>query len=80
MVFFARTSQGLAEGLRRAAGREPVWCTASAIAEADYSKLGAGNLTRFAESAASQSLAEMLDTINQHHPGESVWVEHEAEL
>jgi hypothetical protein len=80
MVFFARTAQGLAEALRRAVGREPVWCIASAIPEAEYARLGASNLTRFAESASTQPLAQVLDTINQHHPGESIWVEHRAEL
>jgi len=80
MVFFARTAQGLAEALRRAVGREPVWCIASAIPEAEYARLGASNLTRFAESASTQPLAQVLDTINQHHPGESIWVGHGAEF
>ena len=80
MVFFARTQQGLGNALQWAAGREAVWCTATAITEAEYLKIGVVGLTRLAEAAAAQSLSQVLDTINQHHPGESVWVEHEAEL
>ena len=80
MVFLALTPGGLTEALRLARGTHPVWCCPSAIAEAEFKTKHLPNLTRFAYSLAtltggSSQLAQALDTIDQHHPGERVWVE-----
>ena len=84
MVFLAITPSGLAEALLLAGGHSPVWCGADAITEAEFAARQANNITRFAHSLAgpgsAEVVAEALATIAEHHPGQRVWVEHEAGL
>ncbi len=79
MVFLAITPTGLSEALRIATAQGlSVWCGADAISEAEYQSLGAPNLSRFIYSladASTEKVASAVDTIEQHHPGESVWIE-----
>lgn len=82
MVFLAITPNGLTEALRLAvdSGR-PVWCGADAISEEAYTALNEKNLSRFIYQLGARDtlvLEGALDTINQHHPGEVVWVEASA--
>jgi hypothetical protein len=79
MVYLALTQQGLREILDVSkAAKIPIWCGADALSEAEFQKLGHGNVTRFTYSFANADKATIrhaLATIEEHHPGERVWVE-----
>jgi hypothetical protein len=79
MVFLAITSAGLAEALRLArSDGSPVWCGADAISETDYLGQESGNLSRFAYALAGERhevIQGAIETIKEHHPHETVWVE-----
>ena len=79
MVFLAITPNGLKEALRLAADSgPPVWCGADAISEDDYCARKGKGLSRFIYPLGARDplvLEGALDTIDQHHPGEVVWVE-----
>jgi hypothetical protein len=79
MVYLALTPQGLQEILAAPeAANVPVWCSADALSEEEFEQLERGNVTRFAYSFANADKATMKDalsTIEEHHPGERVWVE-----
>jgi hypothetical protein len=80
MVFLALTPAGLFEAIALANGEVPVWCTAEAISESEFSELAAENVTRFVYSTSGPNpmiaVADALETISEHHPGQRVWVEH----
>jgi len=84
MVFLAITPAGLVEAIRLAGSANPVWCGADAITEEDFAENAAGNVTRFDYSLLkpdqAQAIAGALITIEEHHPGERVWVEHDGAL
>jgi len=79
MAFLALTPAGLAEALRvRGDKPDAVWCGSDAISEVDYAALREANVSRFVFPLLGQSddvLAGAIDTIEEHHPGETVWVE-----
>lgn len=79
MVYLAISPQGLREILAAPeAARIHVWCSADALAEDEFEKLERGNVTRFHYSFANADKAiieDALSTIEEHHPGERVWVE-----
>ena len=79
MVYLAITPQGLREILDALeAVKTPVWCSADALSEAEFQKLERGKVTRFTCSLASADKATIQDalaTIEEHHPGERVWIE-----
>ena len=79
MVYLALTPQGLREILDASdAVKTPVWCSADALSEAEFEKLERGNVTRFTFSFADTDKATIQDalaTIEEHHPGERVWIE-----
>jgi hypothetical protein len=79
MVYFALTPQGLREILDASeAAKTPIWCSADALSEAEFDKLERGNITRFNYSFADADQATIqgaLATIEEHHPGERVWIE-----
>lgn len=79
MVFLALTPVGLAEALRaRGDTSDTVWCGSDAISEADFAALEDVNVSRFMyplRGEPSDVLAGAIDTIEEHHPGETVWVE-----
>lgn len=79
MVYLALTPQGLREILEASeASKNPVWCSADALSEAEFVRLERGNITRFAYSFADADTATIRDalaTIEEHHPGGRVWVE-----
>lgn len=76
MVFVAVTSAGLAEALRQAASDDAIWCGSNAISEAEYAEMRRPGLTRF-----NYSLADLepddgaISTVEEHHPGQTIWVE-----
>lgn len=79
MVFLAITPKGLKNALREAArSGAAVWCGADAVSEEDFDTLKVRGLTRFDYQLQARDLlvlADALDTIDQHHPGEVVWIE-----
>jgi len=79
MVFLALTPVGLVEALRvRRDTADAVWCGSDAISEADYAALEEVNVSRFIyplQGTPGDVLAGTIDTIEEHHPGETVWVE-----
>ncbi len=79
MVFLAITPQGLADALEVAkANSSSVWCGSDAIGETEYSNRHGTNLSRFIYPLSGQppSVIEgAIDTISEHHPGETIWVE-----
>ncbi|WP_156116553.1 hypothetical protein [Massilia sp. 9096] len=79
MVYLALTPEGLKEILDASkAGKDPVWRSADALSKADFEKLERGNVTRFTYSLANVDKATIegaLATIEEHHPGERVWIE-----
>ena len=82
MVFLVLTPAGLSEAMALANGQIPVWCTADAITESEFSGLATENVTRFVYSASGlnpeSAMPDALETISEHRPGERVWVEHAA--
>ncbi|RYD39695.1 MAG: hypothetical protein EOP83_36390 [Verrucomicrobiaceae bacterium] len=76
MVFLALTPVGLVEALRaRGDKADAVWCGSDAISEADYAALEDLNVSRFVyplQGEPADVLAGAIDTIEEHHPGETV--------
>ena len=79
MVFLAITTNGLNDLLRVAATiKASVWCGADTITEADYANHQHQNLSRFSYALGDRDesiLADAVQTINEHHPGEVIWIE-----
>ena len=79
MVYLAITPQGLRNILDASEAAEaPIWCGADALSKAEFEKLERGNITRFAHSfvdADTATIQDALATIDEHHPGERVWIE-----
>lgn len=82
MVFLAITPKGLAEALDLAkANSSPVWCGSDAIGEAEYSNRKGAKLSRFIYPLSGQPeyiIEGALETIAEHHPEETIWVESHA--
>lgn len=80
MVYLAITSQGLQHALRAVEKcAAPIWCGSDAISESEFEKLECTSLTRFSYPLGGEGhevLAGAVETIQEHHPGESVWIEH----
>jgi len=76
MVFVAVTPAGLAEALRQAASDDAVWCGSDTISEAEYQQLERTGLSRFNYSLADAESADgAIATVEEHHPGQTIWVE-----
>ena len=84
MVFLAITPKGLEEALKLAKPNDDaVWCTSDTITEKEFNDMEGVNLTRFNYSFAADeadSVNGAIETIQEHHPGETVWVERSDEL
>ena len=76
MIFVATTSAGLAEALRRADSGDAIWCGSDVISDAEYVQLQRPNLSRFDYSLADLEMNDgALATVEEHHPGQTIWVE-----
>jgi hypothetical protein len=79
MVYLALTARGLQDILDAPeASNIAIWCSADALSHAEFEKLKPGTVTRFNYSFMDASIATLetaLSTIEDHHPGERVWVE-----
>lgn len=79
MVFLALTPKGLSDALHLPAGPDrTIWCGSEAISADEFQSQKLSGVTRFDYSPGAserESIARALDIIEQHHPGETVWVE-----
>lgn len=76
MIFLAITSAGLAQALRAATENDAVWCGSDAISEADYAARQWPSLSRFTDSLEDRVLIDdAVSTMEEHHPGQTIWVE-----
>lgn len=80
MVFLVISKGGLEEALRFSAGRKAIlWLAHGLLNESELKALrDAGNdVTTWSrpESTRFESLVSSVETIEEHHPGHSVWVE-----
>jgi len=82
MIYLAMTSQGLHEILDIARDKQiHVWCGADALSESEFEQMPFQHLTRFTYPLAAAdplTLERALSTIEEHHPGERIWVERSA--
>lgn len=76
MVFVAVTQAGLAEALRRATSEDAIWCGSDTISEAEFAAANRPGLTRFDYSLEDLELDDgAIGTVEEHHPGQTIWVE-----
>ena len=76
MVFVAITPAGLADALRRAADADAIWCGSDAISAHEYRSLTRPAVSRFNYSLLGPQATEgAVATIEEHHPGERIWME-----
>jgi hypothetical protein len=79
MIFLAITQTGLRNALQVVdASISAIWCGSDAISEAEYSKLQGHKVSRFNYTLAGEAsnvLDGALETIKDHHPNETIWVE-----
>jgi hypothetical protein len=76
MVFLAITPAGLADALRSAKPDDAVWCGSDSITDPEYTALKVSNLSRFIyELGDRRLLSDAISTIQEHHPGQTIWVE-----
>lgn len=76
MIYLAITREGLREAVRRATAEDAIWCGSDAISETDYAALEDVNLSRFVYGFGDRSrVDEALATIEEHHPGQRIWME-----
>lgn len=79
MVFLAITQHGLKEAIHLAKSTNvALWCGADAITDTEYKKLAGVQLSRFDYTLFGETaevVQDAVDTIAEHHPRESVWVE-----
>jgi hypothetical protein len=84
MVFLAVTPAGLEDALRESdKSGAAVWCGADAISEQAYAARRPKTLSRFTYDLGERNahfLERALDTIEQHHTGEIVWIEAATEF
>ena len=76
-VLLALTESGLAAARRIATTADTVvWCDARAISDEQFEELEASTVTRFAHAVeGDEAIDDALHTIEQHHPGSTVFVE-----
>ena len=85
MPHFALTRQGYDQLTETSGGcpPSPLWVNAGILSPSELAALRAQGLdvTEFARPVPlqGQGLRAAIDTIEEHHPGSSIWVEHVAQ-
>jgi hypothetical protein len=78
MIFLAITPKGLADALKSARENDHVWCGKNAVPENQYETLKT-KVTIFTHtfigSGSLDDLQGAVWTMEDHHPGHTVWVE-----
>lgn len=86
MVFFALTRSGYEELVRQSGhAPSPIWVNAGVLSDAELAQLRSSgvevtNFTRLVDAADSEAIREAVQTIQEHHSGQSVWVEYAHDL
>lgn len=84
MVFLAITSAGLERAIQIAiVTGDAIWCGADAISASEYAHRRGPSLSRFDYDLQGDDLLvlqDALQTIREHHPGETIWIEGEGVL
>jgi hypothetical protein len=79
MIFLALTRSGLDEAIELCECVDGViWCGSDAISDNEFRDLSGLTVTRFTfplEGADADTIADVLATIADHHPGEKIWIE-----
>ncbi len=79
MIFLAVTPAGLAEAHRTAKPADHVWCGADTITEDAYALLSSPKPSRFNYNLTDADGLDCIDgavsTIEEHHPGQTIWIE-----
>ncbi|WP_431046653.1 hypothetical protein [Roseateles sp. L2-2] len=76
MIYLAVTAAGLSRALEQAKDDDFIWCGSDAITHAEFAANAPRNVTRFVYSIAEPGrLDDALNTIEEHHPSETVWIE-----
>ena len=79
MIYLAITSHGLQKALETAAQiGATVWCGSDAMGEEEFNTFVGADVTRFNYSlndAAEDVLAGAIETVKEHHPNVTIWVE-----
>jgi hypothetical protein len=78
MVFLALSRAGLNRALESLQEGCIVWCGPNLISEGEFNLRSVQNLTRCTYEVSSidpKSIERILGSIEEHHPGEIVWVE-----
>lgn len=84
MVYLPLDRQSALEAIRAAkAGGYSVWVGSDAISEEEHHRFGSDgvNVTRFIYPLTGVEISvveEAVATIQEHHPGEVIWVQHVA--
>lgn len=80
LVFLAITPSGLHQAIELSKlSPMAIWCGADAISEADWDDLSGVDVSRFDYPLAGETpevIQGALETIAEHHPQATVWVEH----
>lgn len=78
-VFLAITPTGLKEAIQSAAhAHSAIWCGSDAVSEAEFQQLSGNLVTRFIyplQGESSDVIHGAINTIEEHHPGATIWVE-----
>jgi hypothetical protein len=84
MVYLALDRQSALEAIQSAkAGGHSVWVGTDAISDEEHHRFGSDgvNVTRFIyplTGVETSVIEEALTTVQEHHPGEIIWVQHVA--
>ena len=84
MIFLAITPLGLEDALQVVdVSISAIWCGSDAISEVDYENLQRRNVSRFNYALGGEEknvLDGALETIEEHHPNETIWIENVREV
>lgn len=79
MIYLAISANGFREICKVASDiGAVVWCGCDAVTDADFAEQTDINISRFTyplEGVTEAVLQRAIDTIREHHPGKSIWVE-----
>ncbi len=79
MIFLAITPKGLSDALASAGEDDHVWCGREAVTGDDSGEMLKRNVTIFSYAFTGLDAQENIEgavlTMEEHHPGQSVWVE-----
>lgn len=80
VVFLAITPSGLRQAIALSeVSRFAIWCGANAISQSEYAALHDSDVTRFTYALDRESpevVRRAIETIAEHHPDATIWIEH----